>query len=103
MKEMTIPAVVENIEQVTDFVNDQLAEIGCPMKAQVQIDIAIDELFGNIAQYAYNPCGGSERKTSRRIWYSGGYVQSSGSKLCVSKCFTVPTHLTGILSSAKGA
>ena len=55
MKEMTIPAVVENIEQVTDFVNDQLAEIGCPMKAQVQIDIAIDELFGNIAQYAYNP------------------------------------------------
>ena len=55
MKEMTIPAVVENIEQVTDFVNDQLAEIGCPMKAQVQIDIAIDELFGNIAHYAYRP------------------------------------------------
>ena len=55
MKEMTLPAVVENISQVTDFVNAQLEEIGCPMKAQVQIDIAIDELFGNIAQYAYNP------------------------------------------------
>ncbi len=55
MKEMTLPAVVENIAQVTDFVNAQLEEIGCPMKAQVQIDIAIDELFGNIAQYAYNP------------------------------------------------
>ena len=54
MKEMTLPAVVENIAQVTDFVNAQLEEIGCPMKAQVQIDIAIDELFGNIAQYAYN-------------------------------------------------
>ena len=52
---MTLPAVVENIAQVTDFVNAQLEEIGCPMKAQVQIDIAIDELFGNIAQYAYNP------------------------------------------------
>lgn len=25
------------------------------MKAQIQIDIAIDELFGNIAQYAYHP------------------------------------------------
>lgn len=25
------------------------------MKAQMQIDIAIDELFGNIAHYAYNP------------------------------------------------
>lgn len=55
MKEMTLPAVVENIAQVTDFVNAQLEEICCPMKAQVQIDIAIDELFGNIAQYAYNP------------------------------------------------
>ena len=55
MKEMTLPAGVENIAQVTDFVNAQLEEIGCPMKAQVQIDIAIDELFGNIAQYAYNP------------------------------------------------
>lgn len=55
MKEMTVPAIVENIEQVTDFVNGQLEEIGCPMKAQMQIDIAIDELFGNIAHYAYNP------------------------------------------------
>lgn len=25
------------------------------MKTQTQIDIAIDELFGNIAHYAYNP------------------------------------------------
>ena len=29
------------------------------MKAQMQIDIAIDELFGNIANYAYNPEIGS--------------------------------------------
>lgn len=55
MKEMTITATVENIEKVTDFVNEQLEAIGCPMKAQMQIDVAIDELFGNIAHYAYNP------------------------------------------------
>lgn len=55
MKELTIPATVENIEKVTDFVNGQLDEIDCPPKAQMQIDIAIDELFGNIAHYAYNP------------------------------------------------
>ena len=34
---------------------EKLEEIDCPMKAQMQIDIAIDELFGNIAHYAYNP------------------------------------------------
>ena len=55
MKELTIAATVENIETVTDFVNEQLEAFDCPMKAQMQIDIAIDELFGNIAHYAYNP------------------------------------------------
>ena len=55
MKELTVEAKIENIEAVTDFVNEQLEALDCPMKAQMQIDIAIDELFGNIAHYAYNP------------------------------------------------
>lgn len=55
MKELTIAATVENIEAVTDFVNQQLEELACPMKAQMQINIAIDELFSNIAHYSYNP------------------------------------------------
>ncbi len=55
MKELTIAATVENIGTVTDFVNEHLESYDCPMKAQMQIDIAIDELFGNIAHYAYNP------------------------------------------------
>ena len=55
MKELTIAATVENIETVTNFVNEQLEALDCPIKAQMQIAIAIDELFGNIAHYAYNP------------------------------------------------
>ena len=55
MTELTIAATVENIEVVTDFVNQQLEALDCPMKAQMQIDIAIDELFSNIARYSYNP------------------------------------------------
>ena len=55
MKELTIAATVENIEAVTDFVNEQLEALECPVKARMQINIAIDELFGNIAQYAYHP------------------------------------------------
>ena len=55
MKELTVEAKIENIEAVTDFVNEQLEALDCPMKAQMQIDIAIDELFSNIAHYAYNP------------------------------------------------
>ncbi len=55
MKELSVDAVVENIETVTEFVNEQLEALDCPMKAMMQIDIAIDELFGNIVHYAYHP------------------------------------------------
>ena len=55
MKELTVEATVENIPAVTDFVEAQLDELDCPMKTRMQIDIAIDELFSNIAHYAYNP------------------------------------------------
>jgi len=55
MKELTIAATVENIGTVTAFVDEQLESLDCPTKAQMQIDIAIDELFGNIAHYAYTP------------------------------------------------
>ena len=58
MKELTLAATLENIEAVTDFVNEQLELLDCPMKAQMQIDIAIDEIFSNIARYAYAPGSG---------------------------------------------
>ena len=55
MTELTLDAKIENIERVTDFVNAQLEQIDCPLKTQMQIDVAIDELFSNIARYAYPP------------------------------------------------
>ena len=55
MKEMTIEAATENIHTVTDFVLAELDKRDCPIKAQTQIAIVIDELFGNIARYAYTP------------------------------------------------
>lgn len=54
MKELNIAAKVENIEVVTDFINEQLEELGCPMRYRIQFDVAVDELFGNIARYAYD-------------------------------------------------
>lgn len=53
MNEITLSATVENIEAVTNFINERLENVDCPMKAKLQIDVAIDELFGNIAHYAY--------------------------------------------------
>ena len=59
MKELRIEAGVKNIEVVTDFVSAELERLNCSPKARVQIAIAIDELFGNIARYAYTPDVGS--------------------------------------------
>jgi len=53
MKEMTLKALIENIPQLTAFIDEELEVLDCSMKAQMQIDVAIDELFSNIARYAY--------------------------------------------------
>ena len=59
MQELNLEASVTNIPAVTDFVNAILEELDCPIKARLQIDVAIDELFSNIAQYAYAPGTGT--------------------------------------------
>ena len=54
-KELTVDAAAENIPAVTAFVEAELDAVGCPPKAKLQLDVAIDELMANIAQYAYAP------------------------------------------------
>ena len=53
MKELTIDAKVENVEVVTAFVKEELKLLNCSSKVLMQIEVAIDELFSNIAYYAY--------------------------------------------------
>jgi anti-sigma regulatory factor (Ser/Thr protein kinase) len=53
MPELTIDARLENIDPVFDFINEQIS--GCPSKIRNQINIAVDEIFSNIARYAYQP------------------------------------------------
>ena len=53
MKELIIEALTENLSEVIAFVDEQLEAADCPVKAQMQIDIAVEEVFVNIAKYAY--------------------------------------------------
>lgn len=50
----TIEAKTENLEKVLAFVDKHLEEKECAIKVQMQIDVAVEELFVNIAQYAYD-------------------------------------------------
>ena len=55
MKELDIEALVDNLDAVLAFVDEQLEETDCPPKIQMQIDLAVEEIFVNIANYAYQP------------------------------------------------
>ncbi|MBO6112544.1 MAG: ATP-binding protein [Lachnospiraceae bacterium] len=55
MKEMMIEAKVDNLDKVIAFVDEQLEQYDCPMKVQMQVDVAVEEIFVNIASYAYKP------------------------------------------------
>ena len=58
MKEQTFDAVIPNLMEVTLFIDEWLESLDCGMKTQTQIDLAVDELFTNIASYAYAPGSG---------------------------------------------
>lgn len=55
MKEMTVPATVDELYKVQDFVEEQLTQHDCAPKVIVQIAIAVEEIYVNIAKYAYFP------------------------------------------------
>ncbi|MEE0957293.1 MAG: ATP-binding protein [Ruminococcus sp.] len=50
---LEVTADVNKLRDVLDFIDSLLEEAGCPMKVQMQIDLAVEELFVNIANYAY--------------------------------------------------
>ena len=55
MADLTVDALVSNLDQVLAFVDGQLETMDCSMKAQMQIDVAVEEIYVNIANYAYAP------------------------------------------------
>ena len=59
MSELNIEATVENLPQVLAFVDELLEQHDCSMRTQMQVDVAVEELFVNIAHYAYQPNTGS--------------------------------------------
>ena len=59
MKDIAVDAMIENMNTVTAFVDDFLDQIACPMKSRIQINIVIDEIFGNICHYAYKDSVGA--------------------------------------------
>lgn len=58
MSEYSVLAAAENLPGVLEFVENCLEEMGCQPKVQMQIQMAVEEIFVNIAHYAYQPKSG---------------------------------------------
>ena len=68
MAKITVDASRESIPQVAAFVERELENFSCPMKELAQINIAVDEIYSNIVNYAY---GGGVGKASVAVESAG--------------------------------
>ena len=58
MNTITVPAKVEELDTVLDFLKHQLTDVNCSAEILMQVSIAAEEIFVNIAHYAYEPDSG---------------------------------------------
>lgn len=66
---LTVPADVDELPNVYGFIHGELDKRLCPKRVQNQIDIAVEELFVNVAHYAY-PDATPENPGTVRVGYS---------------------------------
>ena len=55
MREFKTEATLDQLDEVLAFVDEDLEKYSEDEKAIIQIDIAVEEIFVNIAHYAYTP------------------------------------------------
>ncbi len=53
MNKIVVPAKIDALDEVLAFIEKDLEAKDCNLKVQMQIAIAAEEIFVNIAQYAY--------------------------------------------------
>ena len=59
IKELTVAARTDRLQEVLAFLETRLEELGCSNKAKMQIEIALEEIFVNVATYAYSQSEGA--------------------------------------------
>ena len=63
---VTVPATLEHLKDVIDLVNGELAQRLCPIAVQNQINVALEELYVNVCNYAY---AGADEPGSCQVSY----------------------------------
>lgn len=54
INEINVPASLENLDTVVGMIEEGLADASCPIKLVMQITVCVEEVFVNVANYAYD-------------------------------------------------
>lgn len=69
MIEKTFPATDEALPDALAFVEEELDKNDCPMKTVMQITVCVEEMFVNVAHYAY---GGKQGEVTMTLDMENG-------------------------------
>ena len=59
--EKVFEASIEKLPEVLEFAEEQMNKADCPMKVVIQVNIALEEIFVNVAHYAYPDGAGAAK------------------------------------------
>ena len=51
-------AQLDKLDDVLSFTDEELEKLDCPMKSKLSVDVALEEVFVNVANYAYRGMDG---------------------------------------------
>lgn len=74
-REIQIEARTEKLDELLDILRADMEEMGCPMDKQTTVEICAEEIFVNIASYAYGESVGD------------AYIEEEIGKNSVTVCF----------------
>ena len=60
-KELNVKATLENLHTVLGFIEENLELVECPMKIAMKIVVCVEEIYVNVASYAYDEASGDCR------------------------------------------
>lgn len=66
-KELVVEALIESFETVDSFVDELYASMGASVSARKQFRVAVEEIFVNIANYAYGEGHGKVVLCGRKL------------------------------------
>ncbi len=66
-KLITLEAKTEKLAEITGIMDEMLEEADCDMKTQLTLDMALEEMFVNVAHYAYLESGLPEEKQTMDV------------------------------------